>query len=119
MQAFADGKKIESTIKGGDGWSVNKNPDWNWDRFDYRISPNQDENKEKKYRPYTMEEFVEEMHKHDGFIRHLKTNNYGMIISLVAKDCVNLGDYGFEYAELCNTYIWSDNCQPCGKEVAE
>lgn len=39
MQAFSDGKDIESKLKSSsfDEWIIDSNPDWNWKDFEYRI----------------------------------------------------------------------------------
>ena len=39
MQAFADGKEIETCGNGGYIWYPCKNPQWNWVGCDYRIKP--------------------------------------------------------------------------------
>ena len=61
IQAFADGKKIECSVKGEDAWSDTFYPTW-VDSRDYRIKP------EPKYRPFNdAEECWEEMQKHQPF----------------------------------------------------
>ena len=37
MQAFVDGKRVESDSLGA--WIVVDNPIWAWEEFDYRIAP--------------------------------------------------------------------------------
>lgn len=39
MQAFLDGKEIESRIpdNGDDSWEVNKHPGWTWGICEYRV----------------------------------------------------------------------------------
>ena len=39
MQAFADGKEIETCGNGGDIWYPCKNPNWYWYDYKYRIKP--------------------------------------------------------------------------------
>lgn len=64
MQAFVDGKAIEERRISFDHteWVDNNNPEWRWDKFDYRIKP------ESKYRPFNnARECWEEMQKHQPF----------------------------------------------------
>jgi hypothetical protein len=39
MQAFVDGKEVESKLRGTYDWGLDKNPSWNWLNYDYRIKP--------------------------------------------------------------------------------
>lgn len=60
LQAFVDGKAIEERRISFDHteWVDNNNPEWRWDKFDYRIKP------ESKYRPFrTTQECLSEMLK--------------------------------------------------------
>ena len=64
LQAFVDGKTIEERRISFDHteWVDNNNPEWRWDKFDYRIKP------ESKYRPFrTTQECLSEMLKHQPF----------------------------------------------------
>lgn len=64
MQAFVNGKAIEERRISFDHteWVDNNNPEWRWDKFDYRIKP------ESKYRPFNnAKECWEEMQKHQPF----------------------------------------------------
>lgn len=64
MQAFVNGKAIEERRISFDHteWVDNNNPEWRWDKFDYRIKP------ESKYRPFNnARECWEEMQKHQPF----------------------------------------------------
>ena len=64
LQAFVDGKAIEERRISFDHteWVDNNNPEWRWDKFDYRIKP------ESKYRPFNnARECWEEMQKHQPF----------------------------------------------------
>ena len=64
MQAFVNGKAIEERRISFDHteWVDNNNPEWRWDKFDYRIKP------ESKYRPFkNAEECWNEMQKHQPF----------------------------------------------------
>lgn len=62
LQAFVDGKAIEERRISFDHteWVDNNNPEWRWDKFDYRIKP--------EYRPFAnAEECWNEMKKHKPF----------------------------------------------------
>jgi hypothetical protein len=37
MQAYVDGKEVESMYRGN--WATTTNPRWNWDDTEYRIKP--------------------------------------------------------------------------------
>jgi len=39
MQAYVDGKEVESKHITSHNWVLDKTPRWNWDNFDYRIKP--------------------------------------------------------------------------------
>lgn len=63
IKAFAEGKKIECSVKGEDDWSDKFYPTWK-DGCDYRIKIKQ----EPKYRPFKdADECWEEMQKHQPF----------------------------------------------------
>ena len=118
MQAYVDGKNIESSLIESCDWTLCKIPIWDWYKLKYRIAPDQEEPKEKHYRPYTMEEFVEEMHKHDGFIRNEDmTNCYGITFLHIDHGGVVIGIVNLSYYDMCEDYVWSDDGTPCGKEV--
>lgn len=126
MQAFAEGKKIQcKEIAAIEDYYDVEYPDWDWYTYEYRIAPDQEELKEKHYLPYTMEEFVEEMRKHDGFVRqnHSITcvENYGLFVSDIASNSISFGDYSkrITFNILLEHYVWSDDLTPCGKEVTE
>ena len=39
MQAYVDGKEVESKLIGTYDWVLDKNPSWNWFNYDFRIKP--------------------------------------------------------------------------------
>ena len=64
MEAYASGKKIQCNDNrlGNGEWVTTDNPSFNWDKYAYRIKP------EQKYRPFkTQEECWNEMLKHQPF----------------------------------------------------
>ena len=98
IQAFAEGKKIECSVKGDDAWSDTFHPTW-IDSRDYRIKP------EPKYRPFKdAEECWEEMQKHQPFswIIDKKSKERSIIMSIYDGDDYNLkifeSYYGFKRA---------------------
>lgn len=125
MIAFANGKKIEKgdIHYGGVIWVKVTEPDWNWyaNPHLYRIAPDQEEPKEKHYRPYTREEFIEEMRKHDGFIKKIENDKtYGSVIVVIGYFRIHLELYGgITYQKLLERFVWSDDGTPCGKEVTK
>ena len=71
IQAFAEGKEIEYSMKGINSWIFTSNPTWT-DERDYRIKS------EPKYRPFKdAEECWEEMQKHHPFGWLINKNNNG------------------------------------------
>lgn len=118
MQAFVDGKEIEYSFKGLKGWIPLHNSTLAFDFIsrNYRIAPKQEEPKVRHYRPYTMEEFVQEMHKHDGFVKIKDSTGYGSLITFIDVDII-ISINRFSYQELLDDFVWSDDGTPCGKEV--
>lgn len=50
MQAFVDGKEVQSVSRTGTFWTSNKSPSWNWADEDFQIKPT------KTLRPWTWDE---------------------------------------------------------------
>lgn len=122
MQAFADGKRIEFYDMDSKCWASMDNypPVWDWFNTKYRIAHDQEEPKEKHYRPYTMEEFVKDMHKHDGFVNTRDDNVYGYFVCYVGRSEILVNGAFIQYTTLLEKgYVWSDDGTPCGKEVTE
>ena len=81
MEAYANGKKIQCNDNrlGNGEWVTTDNPSFNWDKYAYRIKPQQ------KYRPFkTKEECWNEMLKHNpfGWVKS-KDKGYFHLIGLV------------------------------------
>ena len=106
LQAFVDGKTIEERRISFDHteWVDNNNPEWRWDKFDYRIKP------ESKYRPFrNTQECLSEMLKHQpfGWLKPVnKCTNNSITINISSIGCNDeypiqftndYGDYSFEY----------------------
>ena len=99
MQAFVNGKAIEERRISFDHteWVDNNNPEWRWDKFDYRIKP------ESKYRPFNnARECWEEMQKHQpfGWISNgeLLFNIISIGAGITIHNCISNCGYSFKSA---------------------
>ncbi len=116
MQAYVDGKKIQ--VYAGEAWYETNNPKWDFDCQNYRIAPDQEEPREKHYRPYTMEEFVEDMAIHGPLIKieDAVRKQYVVPTCITTKGVV-LNKELVEYDTLAIMfYCWQDGAR-CRKEV--
>ena len=82
MEAYANGKKIQCNDNrlGNGEWVTTDNPSFNWDKYAYRIKPQQ------KYRPFkTQEECWNEMLKHQpfGWVKSKKSERHFSIGSVL------------------------------------
>ena len=99
MQAFVDGKAIEERRISFDHteWIDNNNPEWRWDKFDYRIKL------EPKYRPFKdAEECWKEMQKHQPFgwlsNGELLFNIISIGAGITIHNCISNCGYSFKSA---------------------
>lgn len=99
LQAFVDGKTIEERRISFDHteWVDNNNPEWRWDKFDYRIKP------ESKYRPFNnARECWEEMQKHQPFgwlsNGELLFNIISIGAGITIHNCISNCGYSFKSA---------------------
>ena len=99
MQAFVNGKAIEERRISFDHteWVDNNNPEWRWDKFDYRIKP------ESKYRPFKdAEECWKEMQKHQPFgwlsNGELLFNIISIGAGITIHNCISNCGYSFKSA---------------------
>ena len=104
LQAFADGKTIESRCIKGDKslWYDDEDPSFDND-FEYRIKP------EPKYRPFkNAEECWNEMQKHQPFGWVIKKREKKILITEVLTFGINLhrqeSPYGFDEANVILTF---------------
>lgn len=114
LQAFAEGKEIESRVK--DKWyrvleiCNETNPQ------DYRIKP------EPKYRPFKdAEECWQEMLKHQpfGWLKYKKYPYFALITTIHSGNTVSLnGKEGWDFLHIMNNYVFADNI-PFGVKVEE
>lgn len=108
MEAYVDGKQIQSKTCDKLEWSDCIEPIWDFDTFIYRVKP------EPKLRPYTFAEMCEAVKKHGVMVKSKK----------IAEVCTITGfveEYIFCNVEVCETYeefmkssVWFDDNSPCG-----
>ena len=117
LQAFADGKTIESRCIKGDKslWYDDEDPSFDND-LEYRIK------QEPKYRPFkSQEECWQEMQKHQPF-GWLKDKNDGhlTLITVVDNDKMMAlnGRVGWDFLGMMNNYVFADNI-PFGVKMEE
>lgn len=122
MQAYAEGKVIESrtkpsTVKGTDvpnDWTEMKEIEF-WNNTEYRIKP------ESKYRPFKdAEECWTEMQKHQPFGWVKTGESIRRLITLVDVDRIQIGNQNLNwtYAQVFKAFIFMDG-QPFGVKVEE
>lgn len=115
MQAYADGKPIERTIRDESEWkSLDFVEDYPFDFVlnEYRIKP------EPKYRPFeSVEEAFNEAKKHGFFVKS-KDKHFLCFI-----DCFELAGNGDIYISHCHVgafiekFLWLDDNSPCGVKI--
>ena len=109
LQAFAEGKTIESRCIKGDKslWYDDEDPSFDND-FEYRIKP------EPKYRPFSdAKECWEEMQKHQpfGWVKDKKDGHYSLITSVLTdgKEVDIDGICGLALYTSINYYTFADD----------
>ena len=115
LQAFAEGKTIESRCIKGDKslWYDDEDPSFDND-FEYRLKP------EPKYRPFKdAEECWVEMQKHQpfGWLKSKKDGYYSFITMLNYRFRLN-GYDGWRFDDVINKFTFAD-CTPFGVKVEE
>ena len=105
LQAFAEGKTIESRCIKGDKslWYDDEDPSFD-DDFEYRIKP------EPKYRPFKdAEECWAEMQKHQpfGWLKSKKDGYYSFITMLNYRFRLN-GYDGWRFDDVINKFTFAD-----------
>ena len=115
LQAFAEGKTIESRCIKGDKslWYDDEDPSFDND-FEYRIKP------EPKYRPFKdAEECWVEMQKHQpfGWLKSKKDGYYSFITMLNYRFRLN-GYDGWRFDDVINKFPFADGV-PFGVKVEE
>ena len=110
LQAFAEGKTIESRCIKGDKslWYDDEDPSFD-DDFEYRVKP------EPKYRPFKdAEECWAEMQKHQpfGWLKSKKDGYYSFITMLNYRFRLN-GYDGWRFDDVINKFTFADGTT-CG-----
>ena len=115
LQAFADGKKIESRCIKGDKslWYDDEDPSFDND-LEYRIKP------EPKYRPFKdAEECWQEMQKHQpfGWLKDKDDGHRTLITVVDNEDMMALnGITGWDFLSIMNMYVFADGT-PFGVKI--
>lgn len=115
LQAFADGKTIESRCIKGDKslWYDDEDPSFDND-LEYRIKP------EPKYRPFKdAEECLEEMLKHQpfGLVKLKDTESgYYMIKGIASQVVIGFNEIPFSYKKVFEDYTFTDGT-PFGVKI--
>lgn len=110
MQAFIEGKKIETCLVGTNDWVPTSVPIWDWLSHDYRIKHMS------KFRPYSFEELQAEMAKRKIAVKMKSEGiNHIYTITQVRDDCeeaykIQLSDWRqISYEQLLEGCRWLDN----------
>lgn len=117
IQAFAEGKEIESRCIKGDKslWYDDEDPSFDND-LEYRIKP------ETKYRPFKdAEECWQEMMKHQpfGWIKGKDDEHHTFITTVDNNDEMSLsGNSGWSFLDIMNIYTFADGT-PFGMKEEE
>ena len=122
MQAFIDGKAIEERRISFDHteWVDNNNPEWRWDKFDYRIKP--DCCIKSAYRPFAnAQECLEEMKKHQpfGWVKDKYSFcSIEMIAANFSKECIKCYETWFTPERMFKDATFLDGT-PFGVKIEE
>lgn len=117
MQAFAEGKPIQSRCIKGDTslWYDDEKPNFDYDDFEYRIKP------ETKFRPFAnAEECWAEMEKHQpfGWVKD-RNGSKSTIENIDYRGCLSINDDGIcNFYETFENYTFADGT-PFGVKVEE
>ena len=107
IQAFADGKTIQSRIVGSDEWYDATDCGFNFLDFEYRVKP------DSSYRPYeTQEEVIRDLERHKpyNFVR-AKHNYYLAAITFVGPTTmfgVNIDGDSYSFEKAFDKFVWPD-----------
>ena len=117
IQAFAEGKAIESRCIKGDKslWYDDEDPSFD-DDLEYRIKP------EQKYRPFKdAEECWQEIRKHDTFIKYKvieSSNDVYLIIQRIKTDGIETDVERLDFETAFEWFTFADGT-PFGMKVEE
>lgn len=103
MQAFKEGKEIESMIMNGTQWYETTTPSWDFSTFYYRVKP---EPEPPKYKPFSFED--------DLLGKSIIGQEFKGIITGQTMYRVWAINVSLSYLELLDSYTFADG-SPCGK----
>ena len=112
MTAYANGESIQArTRKYLDNWANCPLPKWNWDDFDYRITP------KPLYKPFNDKyEFAQALHKNSGMPYVCLDGEY-RIVSPIYDEGITIAFSDYTYEELVKMNIKFLNGTVCGIPV--
>ena len=111
MQAFIEGKEIESRHVGLCEWAYSPSPLWQWGIYEYRV-------KQKNYRPFeTIDEVFDAMKLHGGILCYEKSTKKSHWLFINAREVI-INSYTVSFDEFLEKYIFEDET-PCGVEITE
>ena len=112
MTAYANGESIQArTRKYLDNWANCLLPKWNWNDFDYRITP------KPSYKPFSdKEEFIQFLKTHSGMPYVLLNGGY-KIVSQIYNEGIIIAETGYAYQELIKKNIKFLDGTVCGIPV--
>ena len=106
VSGFINHRTIERRDKDGNSWETVNKPEWNWDKYEYRV----------KARPYTQEELVEIMKSGRVLAVENKVSGDVVSVSAVKLTSVSLTELGWiTFDKFLEEYLWLDG-STCGVE---
>lgn len=107
VSGFINNRIIERRDREEDSWETVNKPEWNWDKYDYRV----------KARPYTQEELVEIM-RSSGKVLAVENKVSGEVASIGAVRLTSVFLVGLDWItfdKFLAEYLWLDG-STCGVE---
>lgn len=110
LQAYKEGKTIESKVKTTDIWNPISYPVWNFMENDYRVKP------EPHYRPFkSAEELTEAIKEHGDWVKWKANGDWSLRIMGYSSERVDFTNgNNFEMSEAFEEYAFADGT-PFGK----
>lgn len=105
VSGFINNRTIERRDREENSWETVDKPEWNWDKYEYRV----------KARPYTQEELVEIMRS--GKVLAVENKVSGEVVSIgaVKLTSVSLVELEISFDKFLAEYLWLDG-SICGVE---
>lgn len=112
MAAYENGAAIQvRNRKYADTWASCPLPKWNWDDFDYRITP------KPSYKPFSdKEEFIQSLESHSAMPYVLLNGGY-KIVSQIYDEGITIAESNYTYKELVKKNIKFLDDTVCGIPV--